>query len=44
MCRVALWVRFSTAADLVTHLEKAQMRHTLDGSLVQIDDIKTLLY
>ena len=36
-CREGLRVRFFTAADLVTHLEKAQKQYTLDRFLGQLE-------
>jgi DNA replication protein DnaC len=42
-CRAGLRVRFFTAADLVTQLEKAQKQYTLDGFLGQLDLAQLLI-
>ena len=42
-CREGLRVRFFTAADLVTHLEKAQKQYTLDRFLDQLERTHLLI-
>jgi DNA replication protein DnaC len=42
-CREGLRVRFFTAADLVTHLEKAQKQYTLDRLLDKLENTHLLI-
>jgi DNA replication protein DnaC len=42
-CRVGLKVRFFTAAELVSHLEKAQTHYTLDRFLDQLERTALLI-
>jgi DNA replication protein DnaC len=42
-CRYGLRVRFFTAADLVTQLEKAQKQYTLDKFMGQLERVRLLI-